>query len=217
MEDVLLLAIVGALLGLDATSVGQFMVSRPLVAGVLAGAVTGGVAVGAGVGAVLELYLLVSFPSGGARFPEGATATVVAVGTASVLAGPAALPLGVTCGLLWGQLAGFSVTAQRKFNGRLVPDPTGVTAAQLSRAHLSAIAVDALRAGVVTGIGLVVARMTVTPLANGWPLDIEESRALLLMGGAVSLGILVNDLGGIRKRGWLVAVGIALGAMGTLL
>lgn len=216
MEDVLLLAVLGGLLGLDATSVGQFMVSRPLVAGVLAGLVTGDIVAGASVGAVLELYLLVSFPSGGARFPEGATATVVAVGTASVLSGPAALPLGVTCGLLWGQLAGFSVTAQRKFNGRLIPGSAETTTGRLARAHLAAIGADALRAAAITGLGLALARIAVGPVAEAWPLDATESRGLLLLGGAVSLGILLNDLGGIRKRGWWVGAGLVLGVLAAL-
>ena len=77
--SLLWISLLGGVLALDATSVGQFMVSRPLVCGLLAGWVLGDPATGLLVGALLELYLLVSFPSGGARFPEGATATVVAV------------------------------------------------------------------------------------------------------------------------------------------
>ncbi|SVB44140.1 uncharacterized protein METZ01_LOCUS196994, partial [marine metagenome] len=39
------------------------MVSRPLVVGVLAGLVVGQPVLGATIGAILELYLLVSFPT----------------------------------------------------------------------------------------------------------------------------------------------------------
>ena len=80
--ELALIALVGGVLALDATSVGQFMLSRPLVAGALTGWMLGDPALGLLIGTVLELYLLVSFPSGGARFPEGTTATVVAVATA---------------------------------------------------------------------------------------------------------------------------------------
>ena len=81
--DLLRLGLLGGVLGLDSTAVGQFMVSRPLVAGWLAGWVAGVPEFGITIGAVLEVFLLVSFPTGGARFPEGSTAAVVAVGVAA--------------------------------------------------------------------------------------------------------------------------------------
>ena len=80
--ELLLVSLLGGVLALDGTAVGQFMVSRPLVAGALTGWLVGSPAVGLAVGALLEAYLLVSFPSGGARYPEGATAAVVAVASA---------------------------------------------------------------------------------------------------------------------------------------
>ena len=67
------LALLGGLLGLDGTSAGQFMVSRPLVAGALTGWAVGDVTTGILVGAVLELFLRVSSPTGGERSPGGAT------------------------------------------------------------------------------------------------------------------------------------------------
>ena len=80
MTEFVRLALLGGVLGLDATAVGQFMVSRPLVAGWIAGWMAGEPAMGITVGAILELFLLVSVPSGGARYPEGSTAAVVGVG-----------------------------------------------------------------------------------------------------------------------------------------
>jgi len=143
--EVAWLALLGGLLGLDGTSVGQTMVSRPLVAGVLAGWVVGDPATGALVGAVLELFLLVSFPTGGARFPEGVTATVVAVGAAAALGDPSAgaLPLAVALGHVWGQLGGATITGLRHLNVHLAPQPgETVTPARLGAAHLGAVALD---------------------------------------------------------------------------
>ena len=199
--DLLRLSLLGGLLGLDGTSVGQFMVSRPLVAGVFAGWVVGDPATGLAVGAILELYLLVSFPTGGARFPEGATATVVAVGVATALPGSGALPLGVALGLVWGQLGGLSVTLHRKANTRLLPragDALG--AGGLGRVLSLALTLDFLRAVVVTTTGLILGLSLLAPLADAWPLDEAGSRALLVVGGATSAGILLNDLGGVRAR-----------------
>lgn len=214
--DLLLVSLVGGLLALDATAVGQFMVSRPLVAGALAGWVLGDPAFGLVVGAVLELYLLVSFPSGGARFPEGATATVVAVAAAAPVAGePGALPLGVAAGLVWGQVGGATITALRRLNGRLVPDAESGTVEGLERAHLGAVALDGLRGGAVTLAGAAAGRWAVGLLAPAWPLGLGDSLGLLLVGGAVSGGILLRDLGGFRRHRVLFAAGIALGLVGA--
>jgi mannose/fructose/N-acetylgalactosamine-specific phosphotransferase system component IIC len=216
--DLLRLSLLGGLLGLDGTSVGQFMVSRPLVAGVFAGWVVGDPVTGLAVGAILELYLLVSFPTGGARFPEGATATVVAVGVATALPGPGALPLGVALGLVWGQLGGLSITLHRKVNTRLLP-PAGeaLGAGGLGRVLGVAVSLDFFRAVVVTTTGLIIGLSVLGPLADAWPLDEAGSRALLVVGGATSAGILLNDLGGVRaRRVWFVA-GLVAGLMGVSL
>ncbi len=212
------LALLGGLLGLDGTSAGQFMVSRPLVAGALTGWVLGDVATGILVGAVLELFLLVSFPTGGARFPEGATATVVAVGTAAALGGAGALPLGVATGLVWGQLGGATVTGLRHLNTRLAPDPGArITARRITTGHLAAVALDFLRASAVTAAGLVAGRLALAPLASSWSLGAGSSLALLTAGGAVSMGILVHDVGGLRARGGWFAAGLLLGVVGARL
>src|SRR5262245_46409773 len=104
---VLAASLLGGALALDATALGQFMLSRPMVAGLLSGWLAGDAMTGMLVGAVLEIYLLVAFPVGGARFPEGATATVVAAVTAATHPGSGALALGVGLGLVWGQVGGW--------------------------------------------------------------------------------------------------------------
>jgi mannose/fructose/N-acetylgalactosamine-specific phosphotransferase system component IIC len=214
--ELLLIAVVGGVLALDATSVGQFMVSRPLVAGALTGALIGDPATGLFIGVLLELYLLVSFPSGGARFPEGSTATVVATATAvAVGVSPAAIPLGIAAGLLWGQVGGFSISLLRRLNGKMVPDAKGTGSGRIVRAHLSALALDFARGALVTLSGVVVGRAGAVRLAGGWTLTEGESTALLLAGGAVSAGILLRSLGGFRRRRLLFAAGMALGLIGA--
>lgn len=216
--DILRLGALGGLLGLDGTAVGQFMLSRPLVAGLLAGWVAGDAVQGALIGTVLELYLLVSVPSGGARFPEGATATVVAVACAVPFDGAGGLPLGVAAGLVWGQVSGATVDAQRHLNARLVPDtPAPDVARSLTRGHLLAVLLDFVRGAVVTAVGIVGGRFLVAAFADRWPLDASASLALLLVGGAVSAGILLNDLGGYRRRKVWFTAGLALGLLGSRL
>jgi len=215
MTELLALSLLGGILVLDGTSVGQFMVSRPMVAGLLAGWVAGAPVEGFLVGILLEVYLLVSFPVGGSRFPEGGPATVVAVAVAAASPAPGAVAVGVALGLIWGQLAALTVTALRTFNGRLSPEPSGgrLTARQVVGAHLAAIGLDLLRGTAVTAGGLVtgLAALRLAPL---WPLGESDTRGFILVGAAVSMGILLRSFGGARKRGLLFATGLGAGALG---
>ncbi len=215
--ELALIALLGGGLALDATSVGQFMLSRPLVAGALTGWMLGDPALGLLIGTLLELYLLVSVPSGGARFPEGTTATVVAVATASASSAPGVLPIAIAVGLLWGQVGGFSITALRKANGFIVPEPADPRAdtARIAVAHLGAVGLDFMRGVLITGTGVAIGRVVVARVGASWPLGERESLALVLVGAAVSVGILLHDLGGFRKRRVLFAAGLALGIVGA--
>jgi mannose/fructose/N-acetylgalactosamine-specific phosphotransferase system component IIC len=210
------MAALGGVLGLDTTGVGQVMVSRPIVAGTLAGWLAGSAATGIAVGAILELYLLVSIPMGGARFPDGSAATVVAVACATSFDGPGAVPLSVAVGLVWGQVAGATITTQRQLNSCLVPESGElVTPARVRVGHLMAIAADFIRAAGVTAVGVVLGRLAVGGVVTAWPLASGPSTALVLVGGSVSLGIFLNDLGGLRQKGLWLAAGMLLGLIGT--
>lgn len=209
------ITLAGGVLALDATSVGQFMLSRPLVTGAFVGWVAGDPGTGLLVGAILELYLLVSFPTGGARFPEGATATVVAVASATALDAPGSIPLGAAVGLVWGQLGGISISALRHYNGRLVPEPGSARPRRVVAVHLGAMGLDFVRGTAVTFLGILVGRGTVRLLAPAWPLDAQDSLGLLLVGAAVSAGILLRSIGGFRRRRVLFATGLALGLVGA--
>ncbi|MEN8375476.1 MAG: PTS sugar transporter subunit IIC [Gemmatimonadota bacterium] len=151
------LAAVGGIVGVDATSVGQFMISRPLVAATLGGWVFGRPAEGLVLGIALELFELCILPVGATRTPEGGTGALAA-GAAYAVAGPvgfAAVPiaLAVAFGLLAERLAGETVTALRRLNARLVGE-RALTAIRSSSAltarHTAAIGLDFLRGAVVS-------------------------------------------------------------------
>jgi PTS system mannose-specific IIC component len=219
MSELLMLALLGGFMALDGTSLGQFMVSRPLVAATLTGWLIGAPGDGFLVGCLLEIYLLVSFPVGGSHFPEGGPAAVVAAAVAAWGVSPGALAIGVTLGLVWGQVGSVSVTALRNNNGRLAPDPSRgrVTARAVVIGHVSAMALDFLRGFTVTLTGLIVG-LALVNLAPLWPVPEAGTRGLLLVGAAVSLGVLLRSYGGIRRRGALFAAGTLAGAaVGALL
>jgi len=68
---------------------------------------------------------------------------------------------------------------------------------------------------IVTVVGAGLGRLVVSALADSWPLAEAPSLGLLVVGGAVSVGILLHDLGGFRKRRVLFVAGLALGIIGA--
>jgi mannose/fructose/N-acetylgalactosamine-specific phosphotransferase system component IIC len=217
--DPALLILLGGLLALDGTSVGQFMFSRPLVAGILAGWVMGDATMGLVVGGVLEFYFIAVFPVGGADFPEGGPPTLVAVVGATLLPGVEGLALGVLLGLVWSRLAALSIHFLRKVNGRLAPDPSKgpVTVRRVFWAHLAAMGLDFLRGCLLTLFGLWVARWAAEVLQNSWPLSPTHTLGLLLVGASIPAGAFVQSVGGWRKRGVLLAAGLTGFLIGSYL
>jgi hypothetical protein len=80
---------------------------------------------------------------------------------------------------------------------------------------MSAILVDFLRGAVVTLLGVLVGRAVVSLMHAPWALSPASSVGLLIVGGAASVGILLRDLGGFRKRKVFFALGMALGVIGV--
>ena len=223
--ELVLLALLGGVVALDTTSEGQFMLSRPLVTGVLAGWIVGAPGQGLLVGGVLEVVYIMIFPIGGGRFPEAGPGAVVAV-AAAVLAMAeaggtgAGLAGGVLLGVVWSHLGGLSVGVQRHLNGRIAPDPYhggGLLPGAVVRDHLTAIGLDFLRGLLLTGAGLVAATFLAPLLGRSWPLEGSATLGLLLVAAGVPLGILMRSFGGFRKRGLLFASGLVVGVLGAVL
>lgn len=212
MTELVGLALLGAWVTLDGVTVGQFMVSRPLVAGGLAGLWLGDPATGFLVGAVLELFLLVAVPSGAGRFPEPGPAAVVGSAGAVWAAGPGGLALGVAAALLLGYAGALTQSAQRHLNERWVPDPATrpVTDEAIVRGHWSSLAADAVRGFLLSLVGLWIVREAAPRISAVWPLDSAATRGLVLVGAFVSLGILGRALAA-RHRWVYLAVGVLVG------
>lgn len=82
--QVLLAALIGGLIGLDRTAVGQFMISQPVVAGPLTGWLLGDVAAGFVIGAVLELIWVLDLPVGTFVPADSTVAAVAATAIAAI-------------------------------------------------------------------------------------------------------------------------------------
>jgi mannose PTS system EIIC component len=154
----------GAIVALDATSLGQLMLSRPLVAGTLAGTIFGMPLEGALLGALIEALALGILPVGAAKYPETGTAAVAAVGALG-LSGAAPLPgtllLALMYGILCERLFGMTVVAGRYVNERLVHAGDAAFAPHrldqaVERRHLASMTLDIARGAIVTAVALIV-------------------------------------------------------------
>ncbi len=215
-----IVSLVGGLLALDSTAVGQFMISRPLVAGVIAGALAGDAVTGLLIGSTLELYHLATVPAGGGRFPETGPATVVAATVAVWTGGtPGAIAIAWSLGILWSQVGGWTVMLQRRLNGVILERILGEggSPAGLELAHALAILTDLIRGTLLTAVGLLIGITVVPGLAAVWPLDSAWTIALILAGASVTLGILYKGFGGWPKQRVLFVAGLVAGLVGAYL
>ena len=216
-ELLLGLLVWGTFVGLDLVSVPQMMIARPLVAGPIAGAMLGDVWTGLSLGVLFELFQYEVMPVGAVRYPEYGPATVVAVSAAHAAAGTLGLGLGALVGLISGMDGGMSLHAVRRLNARAVRRATPALEAGdahvLVRLHTAAIVRDAVRAALVTALGLGLALLARTYLAG----TISVRGVLLLDVAAVGGALAAGTAGTLRLVGrgpdlrWFVA-GVVSGA-----
>lgn len=216
----LLLIVLGGWAAVDGVAAGQFMISRPLVAAFLAGVLAGDPLTGATVGALLEIYLLVSVPSGGGRYPEPGPAAVAAGAGAAWLPTPGGIAAAVAVALVVGWVGSVTQSWQRTLLGRLTPDPIRdrVTPRGVERAHLRGVMMDLGRGMLLTAAALLLVRTSHAALAATWPLTGAQTRGLLLPGAFVSLGVLARGLHVQGRARWLLfggglAAGYLLGRL----
>jgi len=201
LELQLILLAWGTLVGLDLVSVPQMMIARPIVAGPIAGAVLGDVPTGLALGVLFELFQYDILPVGAARYPEYGPATVAAVSAAHAAAGTLGLGLGAFVGLITGMAGGMSLHVVRRLNARAV-HRAGATlesgdAHVLERMHAAGILRDAVRAALVTALGLGLAQLAHAYLAGSLP---TRSVALLNV-AAVGAALAAGTAGTLRLVG----------------
>jgi hypothetical protein len=215
----------GGFLALDHAALGQFMLSRPLVAATLGGAVVGDPLGGAVVGILLEGLHVAHLPAGGARLPDPGPGSLVAGVVAGTqgrgipagldpLAGGASAPdpagalalalfLGVSLSLLGGVLVGRHRARNARVVARVV-DSGGTMGPALRGALFRGWARGAVL--VVLGLG---AAALVSPAAQArWPLPWAWTVALLALPALLGVGAVGRTpVPGPRKRGRLLLLG----------
>ncbi|MFL5525163.1 MAG: PTS sugar transporter subunit IIC [Gemmatimonadaceae bacterium] len=221
--EILPIALLGGLLGLDVVSFPQAMISRPIVAATLAGAFIGNPPAGLLIGVVLEMIALDTLPFGASRYPEWGSAGVVggAVFAAQPSALPGALPASVLAALLTASVSSWSmVVLRRTIASRLERTrdriEEGSRAALLSL-HLSGMSMDVLRGALVTTVGMLIFSPLVRAIVNIWGTESAASRAVVVVIAAiVAGGALWKVFHSVRDVLWfflagLLAWGVILG------
>lgn len=194
MTDLLPLAMLGGVLGLDVVSFPQMMVSRPLVAATLGGALGGDAQMGLFVGVTLELMALATLPFGASRYPEWGSASVVGGVIASALhtdrAG--ALTIGVLAALATAWVGGLTLVQirlgiawlARRRRAALDAGSRG-TVIGLQLAGLTA---DMARAAALTTIAFVLLFPVAQATVGTWSLSESLSRGFVVSAASAVAG-----------------------------
>ncbi len=221
MTTWLAVALLGGVVGLDATSFPQAMISRPLVAGTLAGALVGRPILGMVIGFIMEAFTLVILPIGAARYPESGTATVAAVAAYAAAVEPAleAGPLTVIIAfaLAWEWVSGETVVLQRRTNGRFLTADGAVSPTKLERRHVAAMTMDLGRGATLAVGGGLLGWGILVLTAGHWALSRPLTLSILAVLAAAMVGTTLPLFGGARARRWALGLGVTAGALLVLL
>jgi mannose/fructose/N-acetylgalactosamine-specific phosphotransferase system component IIC len=210
-EVVIALLVWGTVVGLDLVSVPQMMIARPIVAGTVAGAILGDIQTGLVLGVIFELLQFDILPVGAVRYPEYGPATIAAVATAHATAGVLGVGLGAVVGFVTGLLGGLTINLLRRVNSRIIHNAAARLESgdprALLRVHVAALLRDALRAALVTTVGLGLAWLARPLLARA----LSPRDAVLLAVAAIAAALAAGAAGTLRLVGrgpnlvWFVA------------
>jgi mannose/fructose/N-acetylgalactosamine-specific phosphotransferase system component IIC len=192
--DLIPIALLGGVLGLDVVSFPQAMISRPLVAATLGAALLGQAAMGLLLGVALELIALETLPFGASRYPEWGSAAVVggAIFAAHPTQPAGAMTLAILAALATTWVGGWSMVKLRQLNGvwaaRRRPALEAGARGTVISLQLMGMTADLVRGALLTAI----AYSLLAPLANAcielWSTEARISRAIVVSAAASVAG-----------------------------
>jgi mannose/fructose/N-acetylgalactosamine-specific phosphotransferase system component IIC len=212
------LAILGAVLGLDVVSFPQAMISRPLVAATAAATLLGDPGRGLLVGATLEMFALETLPFGASRYPEWGSAAVVSGGLFAMHgdASPGGLTVAVLAGLASAWIGGWSMVQLRKLNARFARARHDAVASGSKRVveglQVFGLTADLVRGAALTAIMLTLFTPAQTWVLGAWATDPRVSRAVVVaVAASVAAGAVWKVVHTAPGARWLLLAGIAVG------
>lgn len=192
--DLLPIAMLGGVLGLDVVSFPQAMISRPLVAATFTGILIGQPASGLLIGATLELIALETLPFGASRYPEWGSASVV--GGAIFSSHPShpagAMTLAMVAALATTWVGGWTMVKLRQANAYWAGQRREALEAG-SRGAVISLQLLGMTADLLRGVALTaIAYALLAPLADfcirTWTMDARMSRAIAVATAASVAG-----------------------------
>lgn len=218
LVQLLPLALLGAVLGLDVVSFPQAMISRPLVAATAAATLLGDPARGLLVGATLEMFALETLPFGASRYPEWGSAAVVGGGLFAMHGGTnaGALTVAVLAALIAAWVGGWSMVQVRKLNARLARKRHDDVASGSKRVveglQVFGLTADLLRGGVLTAVVLAIGLPVQRFVLGAWSADPRVSRAIVVgVAASVAGGAVWKVVHAAPGARWLLLGGLAVG------
>jgi PTS system mannose-specific IIC component len=216
--DILPVALLGAILGIDVVTFPQAMISRPIVAATAAGAFVGSPFEGLTIGATLELLALGMLPFGASKYPEWGSASVVGGALyASQLHDPAgALPASVLAALLTAVVSGWSMIKLRRFNARRAArvraDLDAGDADAITGLQLFGLTADLIRGFLVTFAGMIVFKPLVPGIVSIWHSNMMYSRAIVMsLAAAIAVAAVWKIFHLVPRARILFIAGLAMG------
>jgi PTS system mannose-specific IIC component len=216
--ELLPIALLGGLLGLDVVSFPQAMISRPLVAATLAGALIGHSPSGLLVGAALELIALDTLPFGASRYPEWGSAAVV--GGAIFAAHPShpagAMEMAMIASLSTTWLGGWTMVKLRERNAvwaaqRRDALDAGARGAVIDL-QLLCMTADYFRGALLAALSYAVFAPLTTLMVNSWSTDARISRAVVVtVAASVAASAAWKIFHGVSGARWFFLGGLAVG------
>jgi mannose/fructose/N-acetylgalactosamine-specific phosphotransferase system component IIC len=218
MREILPVALLGGVMGLDVVCFPQMMISRPLVAGTVAGAFVGNASMGVLVGVTLELVALATLPFGASRYPEWGSAAVVAGAIAGALHSEhaGALTIGVLAGLTTAWVGGWTLVKLRHYNAwmarRRRPALDAGSRGAVIGLQLAGLTGDIVRAMLVTAVMYAVLFPISRAMLGVWTFDDRLSRAVVVsLAIAVAASAAWTIFHSARGARWYFAGGLAVG------
>jgi PTS system mannose-specific IIC component len=223
--DVIPLALLAGVVGLDVVSFPQAMISRPIVAATLGGAFMGAPEAGLVCGTALECLALESLPVGASRYHEWGSASVAAGAVASLGATRSSFPdvgafaVAVLVGILAGWGGGWSMVKHRQIIAGFARPRLDQLAAGSRNTVIGlqvfGMTLDLARGALIGALVFLLARPVAVLVNARWTVDEDLSRAAIVTCvAAVAAAAVWKDfhaIGGTRR------LFIASLAVGTLL
>jgi PTS system mannose-specific IIC component len=218
--DILPIAALGGILGLDVVSFPQAMISRPLVGATLSGALVGEAFSGMLIGAALELIALETLPFGAAKYPEwGSAATVGGALFAGYPTHPAgSMTMAVIASIATGWIGAWTMYQLRKLNAYEAHRHRGGLDAgargTVIGLQLTGLSLDLLRGMLLTGIMYMAFHPLMKMVTTVWDMNGMVSRALVVgVAASVAMGAAWKLFHAVPWARWTFIAGLIAGIL----